>query len=54
VISARDAASLKALERGLPHYGRQSWLVFDGGRAAEKGVWPPRAAAVRVKSAIAP
>jgi hypothetical protein len=43
-IAARDAASLKALERGLPHYGRQSWLVFDGGRAAEKGVWPPRAA----------
>ena len=54
VISARDAVSLKALERGLPHYGRQSWLVFDGGRAAEKGVWPPRTAAVRVKSAIAP
>ena len=48
VISARNAASLKALERALPHYGRQSWLVFDGGRAAEKGVWPPRVAAVRV------
>jgi aminopeptidase N len=41
VVSARDAASLKALERGLPHYGKQSWLVFDGARAAEKGVWPP-------------
>jgi aminopeptidase N len=42
VVSARDAASLKALERGLPHYGKQSWLVFEGARAAEKGVWPPR------------
>jgi aminopeptidase N len=51
VISARDVASLKALERGLPHYGRQSWLVFDGARAAEKGIWPPRAAAVRVTNA---
>jgi len=51
VIAARDAAALKALERALPHYGRQSWLVFDGGRAAEKGTWPPRAAAVRVRHA---
>jgi aminopeptidase N len=41
VVAARDAASLKALERGLPHYGKQSWLVFEGARAAEKGVWPP-------------
>jgi hypothetical protein len=48
VIAARDAASLKALERALPHYGRQSWLVFDGGRAAEKGVWPPNASVVKV------
>ena len=42
VVSARDAAALTALQRGLPHYGRQSWLVFDGARAAEKGIWPPR------------
>jgi aminopeptidase N len=40
VISARNAASLKALERGLPHYGKQSWLIFEDARAAEKGVWP--------------
>jgi aminopeptidase N len=43
VVAARDAASLKALERGLPHYGKQSWLVFEGARAAEKGIWPPHA-----------
>lgn len=42
VIAARDAMSLKALERGLPHYGKQSWLVFEGARATEKGIWPPR------------
>ncbi len=41
VVAARDAAALAALQRGLPHYGRQSWLVFEGARAAEKGVWPP-------------
>ncbi len=42
VISARDAAALAALERGLPHYGKQSWLVFEGARATGKGIWPPR------------
>jgi aminopeptidase N len=42
VVTARDAASIKALERGLPHYGKQSWLVFEGARATEKGTWPPR------------
>jgi aminopeptidase N len=41
-VAVRDAAALRALERGLPHYGRQSWLVFDGGRAVEKGTLPPR------------
>ncbi|WP_300335187.1 M1 family aminopeptidase [Accumulibacter sp.] len=40
VISARDASALRALLRPLPHYGSQSWLVFDGSRALERGVWP--------------
>jgi len=43
VVAARDAIALSALQRGLPHYGKQSWLVFDGARATEKGVWPPHA-----------
>lgn len=45
IVAARDTAALAALQRGLPHYGRQSWLVFDGARAAEKGIWPPAGAA---------
>ena len=40
VVSARDAEALAALERPLPHYGAQSWLVFDGRRALARGVWP--------------
>ena len=40
VISARDAESLTALSRPLPHYGAQSYLVFDGSRAIERGIWP--------------
>ncbi|MDP1652965.1 MAG: M1 family aminopeptidase [Rhodocyclaceae bacterium] len=51
VIAARDAAALKALERGLPHYGKQSWLVFDNARVVEKGVWPPRADTAPVSGA---
>jgi aminopeptidase N len=42
VVSARDPAALQALQRGLPHYGKQSWLVFEGTRAQDKGIWPAR------------
>jgi len=40
VISVRDAEALRALARPLPHYGRQSWLVFDGAKVLDQGVWP--------------
>lgn len=40
VVEASDAAALQALLRPLPHYGRQGWLVFDGAKVAERGVWP--------------
>jgi hypothetical protein len=48
VVAARDAASLEALARPLPHYGSQSWLVFDGRRALARGVWPLRAPATAI------
>jgi aminopeptidase N len=40
VVSVRDAAALLALKRPLPHYGAQSYLVFEGAHAVERGVWP--------------
>jgi hypothetical protein len=40
LVSARDAPSLAALSRPLPHYGGQSYLVFDGARVIERGTWP--------------
>ncbi len=40
VISAADAAALRALERPLPHYGAQSWLVFENSRVVDRGTWP--------------
>ena len=47
-LSAPDAAALRAVARPLPHYGSQSWLVFDGPRASARGVWeaPGRVVAV--------
>lgn len=39
-VEADDAAALRALLRPLPHYGRSSWLVFDGNQVIDSGVWP--------------
>jgi len=50
VVAARDGEALEALQRPLPHYGRQSWLVFDGAKAVDRGVWPPRAERLRVQA----
>jgi hypothetical protein len=40
VVSGQDAAALAAVQRALPHYGGQSWLVFEQGRVIDKGIWP--------------
>jgi hypothetical protein len=31
---------LVTLQRSMPHYGRQSWLVFQDGRVVGQGAWP--------------
>ncbi len=49
VISARDAASLAALARALPHLGGQSWAVFEGTRPVARGTWPAEAVPVPVR-----
>ncbi len=48
VVAVQDASALHALLRPLPHYGSQSWLVFDGSQVLARGVWeaPGRAVAV--------
>jgi len=40
VVSAESTAQLQALLRPLPHYGGQSYVLFDGGRAQSRGLWP--------------
>ena len=39
-VQADDAAALEALLRPLPHYRSRGFLVFDGSKAIETGVWP--------------
>ncbi|MCW5620720.1 MAG: hypothetical protein KIS79_06410, partial [Burkholderiales bacterium] len=48
VITAHDDQAVSALQRGLPHYGGQSWLVFDGARVSARGIWPVQAQRVKV------
>jgi len=40
VVTARDGPALNALLRPLPHYGGQSYALFDGGSLNKKSVWP--------------
>lgn len=47
VVSARDPEALVALERPLPHYGRQSWLVFEGRSVVARGAWASRPQRIR-------
>ncbi len=48
VVAADGAEALRAAARPLPHYGAQSFVVFDGARAIERGLWPPAASPLRV------
>jgi len=41
VISGRDATALTDMTAPLPHYGSDSFVVFDGRRVIDRGVWPP-------------
>jgi hypothetical protein len=45
VVSAANTDALLALLRPLPHYGRQSYLVFEGATAVERGTWPAQSPA---------
>lgn len=48
VVSARDVESLAALARPLPHYGRQSYVAFDGAKMISRGTWPTQTQVVKL------
>ena len=39
VIVSEDTKSLPSIVRKLPYYGRNSYLIFEGNKAIESGVW---------------
>jgi len=40
LISVDQLEGLQTINRALRHYSRQSFVVFAGGRAVERGIWP--------------
>jgi hypothetical protein len=48
LVSARDVTALAALARPLPHYGRQSYVVFEGAKMIERGIWPMRMQVMKI------
>jgi len=42
IVSAGDSVALSVLARPLPHYGRQSYVIFEGAQVIERGAWPAR------------
>ena len=52
LVSARDAQSLAALTTPLPHYGRESYLVFEGARMLARGAWPVQPQVWMLKSGM--
>jgi hypothetical protein len=47
VIISADTESIPGIMRKLPHYGRNSYLVFEGGKALERGVWEAEGSPLR-------
>jgi hypothetical protein len=39
VVAPADSAALRAIESKVPHYGKYSYLVFDGSKVTAKGIW---------------
>jgi aminopeptidase N len=51
VVAGNDAAALRAAAGPLPHYGRQSYVVLDGAKVIDRGLWEPAANPLRVELA---
>ncbi len=47
VILSADTESMPGILSKLPHYGRNSYLVFEGGRAVAQGVWESEGSPLR-------
>jgi hypothetical protein len=48
VLLGRDPATLAEVWRKLPHYASYSYLVFEGTRNVDKGIWPVERSPLKV------
>jgi len=48
-VMADNPATLGALQRSMPHYGRQSWLLFQDARVVGQGAWPVTVQSLSIK-----
>ena len=49
VVEGKDADALRQISAALRHYGADSYLVFEGSRVVDRGVWPPTARPLEVE-----
>jgi aminopeptidase N len=48
-VMTDSPATLVSLQRSMPHYGRQSWLLFQDARVVGQGAWPVAAQSLSIK-----
>jgi aminopeptidase N len=48
LLHADNAEAVKKILRPLPHYGRQSYIIFAGRRVVQKGTWPMASSPLRL------
>ena len=49
VVEADTVEALQALSRPLPHYRRESFLVFEGDKVVDRGIWPAGESPLRAR-----
>jgi hypothetical protein len=49
VVEADTVEALRALSRPLPHYRRDSFLVFESDKVIDRGTWPAGESPLRAR-----
>jgi hypothetical protein len=49
IVEGRDAEALKQTAGAIRHYGASSYLVFEGSKVIDRGVWPPTTRPLQVE-----
>ncbi len=49
VVEGQDVAALRQTAAAIRHYGASSYLVFEGSKIIDSGVWPPTARPLQVE-----